>query len=98
MLNFIKKLFGLGQTETQAPVGKPAFNTEYVKALEQPKKELEFHEEIRAQVEAEKAKPTKVQKPAVKAKTVRNKKAPAKIKAEAKPAPAKKKPAPKKSK
>ena len=98
MLNFIKKIFGLGQTDAQAPVGKPAFNPEYVQALEQPKKGLEFHEEIRAQVEAEKAKPAKVQKPAVKAKTVRNKKAPAKIKAEAKPAPAKKKPAPKKSK
>ena len=98
MLNFIKKLFGLGQTEAQAPVGKPAFNTEYVEALEQPKKGLEFHEEIRAQVEAEKAKPAKVQKPAVKAKSNKGKKAPAKIKAEAKPAPAKKKATPKKSK
>lgn len=94
MLNFIKKIFGLGQTDAQAPVGKPAFNPEYVQALEQPKKGLEFHEEIRAQVEAEKSFPVKEKKPAVKAKTVRNKKAPAK--ATAKKAPAKK--APKKSK
>ena len=90
MLNFIKKLFG--KTETTA------VEVQGVQAEVAQPKTLEFHEEIRAQVEAEKAKPAKVQKPAVKAKTVRNKKAPAKIKAEAKPAPAKKKPAPKKSK
>lgn len=82
MLNFIKKLFG--QTETAVEVqAEPA----------QPKA-LEFHEEIRAQVEAnpfpvEKA----TKKPAVKKATTR--KAPAKITAEKKPA--KKKPA-KKSK
>ena len=95
MLNFIKKLFGLGQTEAQAPVGKPAFNTDYVTALEQPKKGLEFHEEMRAQVEAEKSFPVKEMKPAVKAKSNKGKKAPAK--ATAKKAPAKKS-APKKSK
>ena len=98
MLNFIKKLFGKTNATVEAPVGKPAFNAEYVAELEKPAKPLEFHEEIRAQVEAEKSFPVKEKKPAVKAKTVRNKKAPAKIKAEAKPAPAKKKPAPKKSK
>ena len=98
MLNFIKKLFGVGQTSVEAPLGKPAFNAEYVKELEQSKKELEFHEEIRAQVEAEKLFPVKEMKPAVKAKTAGKKKAPAKIKAETKKAPAKKKPAPKKSK
>ena len=91
MLNFIKKLFG--KTDTVVEV-KPV---EAVAEVAQPKT-LEFHEEIRAQVEAEKSFPVKEKKPAVKAKTVRNKKAPAKIKAEAKPAPAKKKPAPKKSK
>ena len=89
MLNFIKKLFG--KTDTVVEV-KPV---EAQAEVAQPKT-LEFHEEIRAQVDAEKAKAEK--KPAVKAKTARNKKAPAKIKAEAKPAPAKKKPAPKKSK
>lgn len=99
MLNFIKKLFGKTETTAvQAPIGAPATNSEYAQTLEQPKKGLEFHEEIRAQVEAERANPAKVQKPAVKAKSNKGKKAPAKIKAEAKPAPAKKKPAPKKSK
>lgn len=91
MLNFIKKLFG--KTDTVVEV-KPV---EAVAEVAQPKT-LEFHEEIRAQVEAEKSFPVKEKKPAVKAKTVRAKKAPAKIKAEAKLAPAKKKPAPKKSK
>ena len=98
MLNFIKKLFGKTEAVAEAPVGKPAFNTEYVAALEQPKKELEFHEEIKQQVEAEKSFPVKEKKPAVKAKSNKGKKAPAKIKAESKPAPAKKKSAPKKSK
>lgn len=102
MLNFIKKLFGktapveTAPVETQAPFGKPAFNPEYVAELEKPTKALEFHEEIRAQVEAEKPFPVKEMKPAVKAKTAKAKKAPAKIKAEPKKAPAKK--APKKSK
>lgn len=95
MLNFIKKLFGKTEAVAEAPVGKPAFNTEYVAALEQPKKELEFHEEIKQQVEAEKSFPVKEMKPAVKAKTAKAKKAPAK--ATAKKAPAKKA-TPKKSK
>jgi hypothetical protein len=94
MLNFIKKLFG-SKPSVEAPVGKPAFNTEYVAALEQPKKGLEFHEEMRAQVEAKKSFPVKEMKPAVKAKTAKAKKAPAK--ATAKKAPAKKA-TPKKSK
>lgn len=99
MLNFFKKLFGKSEpVETQAPFGKPAFNPAYVAELEKPTKTLEFHEEIRAQVEAEKSFPVQDKKPAVKAKSNKGKKAPAKIKAEAKPAPAKKKPAPKKSK
>mgnify|MGYP003343798371 CR=1 FL=1 len=83
MLNFIKKLFG--KTDTVVEV-KPV---EAVAEVAQPKT-LEFHEEIRAQVEAEKSFPVKEKKPAVKAKTVKAKKAPAKIKAEKKPAPAKK--------
>jgi hypothetical protein len=91
MLNFIKKLFG--KTDTAVEV-KPV---EAVAEVAQPKT-LEFHEEIRAQVEAEKPFPVQDKKPAVKAKSNKGKKAPAKIKAEAKPAPAKKKPAPKKSK
>ena len=91
MLNFIKKLFG--KTESVVEVQGVKAQAE----IAQPKT-LEFHEEIRAQVEAEKSATTKEKKPAVKAKTVRNKKAPAKIKAEAKPAPAKKKATPKKSK
>ena len=91
MLNFIKKLFG--KTDTVVEV-KPV---EAVAKVAQPKT-LEFHEEIRAQVEAEKSFPVQDKKPAVKAKSNKGKKAPAKIKAEAKPAPAKKKPAPKKSK
>ena len=97
MLNFIKKLFGVGQTEAQAPVGKPAFNEEYVQALEQPKKPLEFHEEIRAQVEAGVPFPVEEKKPAVKAKSNKGKAKPAPVKATAKKAPAKKT-APKKSK
>lgn len=97
MLNFIKKLFGKTDATVEAPVGKPAFNTEYVAELEKPAKPLEFHEEIRAQVEATTF-PVKETKPAVKAKSNKGKKAPAKVKAEAKTAPAKKKPAPKKSK
>jgi hypothetical protein len=86
MLNFIKKLFG---TEKSAEVAVE------VKGVE-AKTTLEFHEEIKQQVEAEKAKDVK---PAVKAKSVRAKKpaAPkAPAKATAKKAPAK--PAPKKSK
>jgi len=94
MLNFIKKLFGKpAPVETEAPFGKPAFNPAYVAELEKPAKTVEFHEEIRAQVEAEKAK-APAKKPA--AKKPAAKKAPAKIKAEPKKAPAKK--APKKSK
>jgi hypothetical protein len=80
MLNFIKKLFGTSATEpTPAPY-----------KVEAPKvnQGLEFHEEIKQQVEAEKPFPVKETKPAVKAKS---KKAPAK-------ATAKKAPAPKKSK
>ena len=69
MLNFIKKLFGT-TTATE------------VKGVE-AKTTLEFHEEIKQQVEAEKSVPAKAKKPAAK-------KAPAKIKAEAKKAPAKK--------
>jgi hypothetical protein len=81
MLNFIKKLFGTS-TATE------------VKGVE-AKTTLEFHEEIKQQVEAEKSFPAKETKPAVKAKSVEAKKpaakkAPAKIKAEAKKAPAKK--------
>ena len=79
MLNFIKKLFG--KTDTVVEV-KPV---EAQAEVAQPKT-LEFHEEIRAQVEAEKTK-APAKKPATK-------KAPAK--ATAKKAPAKK--APKKSK
>jgi hypothetical protein len=71
MLNFIKKLFGTSAA------------TE-VKGVE-AKTTLEFHEEIRQQVEAEKSFPVKA-----KAKKPAAKKAPAKIKAEAKKAPAKK--------
>ncbi len=71
MLNFIKKLFGTSAA------------TE-VKGVE-AKTTLEFHEEIRQQVEAEKSFPVKA-----KAKKPTAKKAPAKIKAEAKKVPAKK--------
>ena len=74
MLNFIKKLFG--KTDTVVEV-KPV---EAQAEVAQPKT-LEFHEEIRAQVEAEKTK-APAKKPATK-------KAPAK--ATAKKAPAKKK-------
>lgn len=89
MLKLLQALFGKKSVEKAAPIGSPATNPEYAQALEQPTKGLEFHEEIRAQVEAEKsvAKP-KALKPAVKAKTVKAKTAPAK--ATAKKAPAKK--------
>ena len=72
MLNFIKKLFGT--SATAEPQGVAAKAT------------LEFHEEIKQQVEAEKSFPVKAKatKPAAK-------KAPAKIKAVAKPAPKKSK-------
>lgn len=76
MLNFIKKLFG-----TSAAVE--------VKGVE-AKPTLEFHEEIKQQVEAEKAKEAK---PVVKAKSVKAKKpaaSKAPAKATAKKAPAKK--------
>jgi hypothetical protein len=81
MLNFFKKLFG---TE------KPAEVVAEVKGVE-AKTTLEFHEEIKQQVEAEKTFPAPEKKPAVKAKTVKAKKpatskAPAKIAAEKKPA------------
>ena len=89
MLNFIKKLFG--KTDTAVEVQPVEATAE----VAQPKT-LEFHEEIKQQVEAEKSFPVKEMKPAVKAKTAKAKKAPAKIKAEPKKAPAKK--APKKSK
>ena len=79
MLNFIKKLFG--KTDTVVEV-KPV---EAQAEVAQPKT-LEFHEEIRAQVEAEKTK-APAKKPA--AKKPATKKAPAK--ATAKKAPAKKK-------
>jgi hypothetical protein len=72
MLNFIKKLFGTSAA------------TE-VKGVE-AKTTLEFHEEIKQQVEAEKSFPVKA-----KAKKPATKKAPAKIKAVAKPAPKKSK-------
>jgi hypothetical protein len=77
MLNFIKKLFGTSAA------------TE-VKGVE-AKTTLEFHEEIKQQVEAEKSFPVKEAKPAVKAKAKKPvaKKAPAK--ATAKKAPAKSK-------
>jgi hypothetical protein len=89
MLNFIKKLFGKTEpVETVAPFGKPAFNPDYIAELEKPTKTVEFHEEIRAQVDAEKAKAEK--KPAVKAKTVKAKAKTAPAKATAKKAPAKK--------
>jgi hypothetical protein len=80
MLNFIKKLFGTSAA------------TE-VKGVE-AKTTLEFHEEIRQQVEAEKPFPVEEKKPAVKAKSAKAKK-PAASKA---PAKATAKPAPKKSK
>ena len=81
MLNFIKKLFG---TEKSAEVAVE------VKGVE-AKPMLEFHEEIKQQVEAEKSFPVKEVKPAVKAKAKKpaTKKAPAK--ATAKKAPAKSK-------
>ena len=78
MLNFIKKLFGSNKSAEVAVE---------VKAVE-AKTTLEFHEEIKQQVEAEKktfpVKEAKTKKPAAK-------KAPAKIKATAKPAPKKSK-------
>jgi hypothetical protein len=81
MLNFIKKLFG-----TEKPVEAVA----EVKGAE-VKATLEFHEEIKQQVEAEKSFPVKEAKPAVKSKAKKPaaKKAPAK--ATAKKAPAKSK-------
>ncbi len=80
MLNFIKKLFG---TE------KPAEAVAEVKGVE-AKTTLEFHEEIKQQVAAEKSFPVKESKPAkAKAKKPVAKKAPAK--ATAKPAPKKSK-------
>jgi predicted RND superfamily exporter protein len=86
MLNFIKKLFGSN---------KPAEVAVEVKGVE-AKPTLEFHEEIKQQVEAEKSFPVKETKPATKAKSANAKKpaakkAPAKIKAAAKPAPKKSK-------
>jgi hypothetical protein len=76
MLNFIKKLFGSNKSAEVAVE---------VKGVE-AKPTLEFHEEIRQQVAAEKSFPVKAKatKPAAK-------KAPAKIKAVAKPAPKKSK-------
>jgi hypothetical protein len=81
MLNFIKKLFG---TE------KSAETVAEVKGVE-AKTTLEFHEEIRQQVEAETPFPVAEQKPAAPAKAKKPvaKKAPAK--ATAKKAPAKSK-------
>jgi hypothetical protein len=78
MLNFIKKLFG---TETTAEV----------KGVE-AKTTLEFHEEIKQQVEAEKSFPVKEAKPAAKAKAKKPaaKKAPAKATAKKVPAKSKK--------
>jgi hypothetical protein len=76
MLNFIKKLFG---TETTAEV----------KGVE-AKTTLEFHEEIRQQVEAEKPFPVKEAKPAVKAKAKKPAAPKAPAKAVAKKAPARK--------
>ena len=79
MLNFIKKLFGSN---------KPAEVAVEVKGVE-AKPTLEFHEEIKQQVEAEKSFPVKEAKPAkAKAKKPAAKKAPAK--ATAKKAPVKK--------
>jgi len=80
MLNFIKKLFGSNKSAEVAVE---------VKGVE-AKPTLEFHEEIKQQVEAEKSFPVKEAKPA-KAKKPATKKAPAKIKAVAKPAPKKSK-------
>ena len=84
MLNFIKKLFGITQPAPNAPVGVPAFNPKYIAELEKPT--VEFHEEIRQQVESAKAK-APAKKPA--AKKPATKKAPAK--ATAKKAPKKSK-------
>ena len=81
MLNFIKKLFGANTpvtTVTEVEVTAPS----------SVKTTLEFHEEIRAQVDAVKAKAGKPAKQAT-AKKPAAKKAPAK--ATAKKAPAKKK-------
>lgn len=85
MLNFIKKLFGVNTTVEAKP------DTSCCSENNVPKT-LEFHEEIRQQVEAEKDK-APAKKPA--AKKPAAKKAP--VKATAKKAPAKKT-APKKSK
>ena len=75
MLNFIKKLFGSNKPAEVAVEAKPT---------------LEFHEEIKQQVEAEKAKATPKANPA-KTKKPAAKTAPAKIKAATKPAPKKSK-------
>jgi hypothetical protein len=72
MLNFIKKLFGSNKSAEVAVE---------VKGVE-AKPTLEFHEEIKQQVAAEKSFPVKE----AKAKKPAAKKAPAKIKATAKPA------------
>ena len=80
MLNFIKKLFGSNN---------PAEVAVEVKGVE-AKPTLEFHEEIKQQVEAEKAKATPKANPA-KTKKPAAKTAPAKIKAATKPAPKKSK-------
>ena len=79
MLNFIKKLFGASDAKVEVQPVEEVF-------LSAQPKTLEFHEEIRQQVEAEKAK-APAKKPA--AKKPATKKAPAK--ATAKKAPAKKK-------
>lgn len=86
MLNFIKKLFGTDKS-TQV--------VEEVKGVE-TKTTLEFHEEIRQQVEVAKPFPAPETKPAVKHKPAKAKKpatksAPAKIKATDKPSPKKSK-------
>jgi hypothetical protein len=80
MLNFIKKLFG---TEKSAEVAVEVKGSE-------TKPTLEFHEEIKQQVEAEKSFPVKEDQFANTKKLVA-KKAPAKIKATAKSAPKKSK-------
>ena len=78
MLSFLKRIFGSKPEAESAPVP-------YKVEAPAVDKGLEFHEEIKQQVEAEKSFPVKESKPAVKAKA---KKAPAK--ATAKKAPAKK--------
>jgi hypothetical protein len=80
MLNFIKKIFGSN---------KPAEVAVEVKGVE-AKPTLEFHEEIKQQVAAEKSFPVKEAKPAVKAKAKKPAASKAPAKATAKKAPAKK--------